>query len=144
MCVRRLKMKVYVDDVKIHVWGKNRDTRGYDESVWAVERGGRKRRIDALREERGKDCKSKMIGSCSNLEKRLEEDCKKVGVGLADSVEMLGHGFSTRTRRLGVENKKQEAKKLKQMINITKQTVYEGRNQQVVEEDGDSCEDVEF
>ena len=58
-----------------------------------------------------------MIAFCSYMEKRHEDVCKEVGVGLSDGVDLLGHRFRKRTRRLGVKEKAKR-KILKQRVRI--------------------------
>ena len=52
-----------------------------------------------------------MVASCSYLEKRLEENCKKrLELGSLAVLEMHVHVFRTRTRGLGVKEKTMKAK----------------------------------
>ena len=70
--------------------------------------------------EEEKEGKSKMIASYSFQEKRLEEDCKQFGEKLSDSVKSIARGQG------GWEvKKKQEGKKPKQRIDVTKKKAFQ-------------------
>ena len=52
-----------------------------------------------------KEGKSKMIASCSYLEKKFRHAVKKEEVGLSTSAEKLGVDLRTRTKQLGAKEK---------------------------------------
>ena len=114
----QFEMNVYVDDIKIHVWGENRELPEVTMKVFEnlEEAVTKKGRLMLPLCQRAKEGESKMIASCSYPKERLKEDCNTVGVGITDSVEMHRHDFR---RRKGTLEQRQ---KLKHRINIIKDT----------------------
>ena len=109
-----LKLKVFADDVRLHVWNKNSAKSGLQcklkdeipKTKWKLSlKGG------------GKEGKSKLIASNKYFESKLLELCKDEGIGIADSVGYLRIDIRKQTKRVG----KTEKRSL-QSFAITKKT----------------------
>ena len=76
-----------------------------------------------------------------------KEDCKMVGVGISNGVQVLRHDVRTRTRRRGAKERARR-KKLKQRINHhpeaegLSETAHEERSQEVVEDGSSSSKNM--
>ena len=77
---------------------KQKDTRGTIKLLEKWKEASTKDGLMLSLNERGKEGKKKMIASCSYLEERISEDCKKWGVWISDmgSVQERGDWESRR------------------------------------------------
>ena len=109
-----MEFKVFVDNITACLEGRNKELSDISDKVLRVMRMEAEEKGSKLPvTEGGKEGKSKVIASCSNVEEKFQHSSNK-GEGLADSVGTLGVNLRTRTKQLGAktegEDKEEEVR----------------------------------
>ena len=139
-----LKLKVFVDDVAAFMEGRNWELPGIaGKVVRSISREVEEKDFRLSITEGGKEGKSKVIASCSDLEEKLQECTKREGGGLATSVAISGVDLRTRTKQLRGGQKEE----VMGVLNCQKQSrlsekPYDDWCEEVAEDGLWSCESV--